>query len=362
MPLAPAMPRKVALALGKRDGEDTALLCAYAAEKVLTRSDVVTALHVSDTPAPSWCACDAWACSCFAATRWHATAAPLAADARAAADALRVVEGEKRATTYTADSNLPPWIPDSCKELMRAAFDEPATAAELDAGSAVSAADAIVDFCATELKPDLLLLGARPRGLISRVFASSVSSYAVENSETPVLVVRGSALALPREPATPLQLGDAGAVRRIALCLDGSPAGRRMVAWAAATLLRPADDIYLLHSPAGLEAADLLPAMGEIEACRIALISHGFPENHISPVELDFRTDTRDALVDFLEAGPKAFDACIVGSRGLHGTLTRLMLGSVVRYLLLYAPCPLLVLPNAMLREPPAVETVGPPV
>lgn len=359
------MPRKVALALGKRDGEDTALLCAYAAEKVLTRSDVVTVLHVSDTPAPAWCA----------ATRGHASALLLAAgyahaaDARAAdallmraADARRVVEGEKRATTYTADSNLPPWIPDSCKELMRAAFEEPATAAELDAGSAVSAADAIVDFCATELKPDLVLLGARPRGLISRVFASSVSSYAVENSDIPVLVVRGSSVVVPRENAAPLQLGDAGAVRRIALCLDGSPAGRRMVAWAAATLLRPADDIYLLHSPAGLEAADLLPAMGEIEACRIALISHGFAESRISPVELDFRTDTRDALVDFLEAGPTAFDACVVGSRGLHGTLTRLMLGSVVRYLLLYAPCPLLVLPNAMLREPPAVETVGPPV
>ena len=135
-----------------------------------------------------------------------------------------------------------------------------------------------------------------------------------------------------------------------------------MVAWAAATLLRPADDIYLLHSPAGLEAADLLPAMGEVEACRMSLISRGYPENHVSPVELDFRTDTRDALVDFLESGPKPFDACVVGSRGLHGALTRLMLGSVVRYLLLYAPCPLLVLPNAVLREPLPVETAGPPV
>ncbi len=73
--------------------------------------------------------------------------------------------------------------------------------------------------------------------------------------------------------------------------------------------------------------------------------------------------DARDAIVDFLEAegARKPFDMVLCGSRGLHGTLTRFMLGSLTRYLLLHAPCPLLVLPNALLREAPEAAEVGPP-
>jgi nucleotide-binding universal stress UspA family protein len=183
----------------------------------------------------------------------------------------------------------------------------------------------------------------------------------------PTLVVRGSALPPAAAPSVPLDFGSPAAGRRIALCLDGTPAGRRMAAWAAQVLLRADDDISLLHSPAGLEAANLLPAMAEVEACRGLLLSRGFPEHKVSPVELDFHVDARDSIVDFLEAGPQPFDLCVCGSRGLTGTLTRLMLGSVGRYLLSYAPCPLLVLPNAVLREPlaaganTATEASGPP-
>jgi nucleotide-binding universal stress UspA family protein len=191
----------------------------------------------------------------------------------------------------------------------------------------------------------------------------------------PTLVVRGSALAPAATPSAaaaaasaPLNFGAPDAGRRIAFCLDGTPSGRRMVAWAAQVLLRADDDVSLLHSPAGLEAADLLPAMAEVEACRGLLISRGLPEFKVSPVELDFHVDARDSIVDFLEAGPVPFDLCVCGSRGLTGTLTRLMLGSVGRYLLSYAPCPLLVLPSAVLREPlvgaataTATEEVGPP-
>ena len=99
-------------------------------------------------------------------------------------------------------------------------------------------------------------------------------------------MVRGTVLAAPAEPAAPLALGDPAQPRRIALCLDGTPAGRRMVAWAARAFLRKGDDVYLLHSPVGLEAADLLPAMGNVEACRTMLLAEGFPEDRVSPVEL----------------------------------------------------------------------------
>ena len=223
------------------------------------------------------------------------------------------------------------------------------TAYDLHASGSV--AESIGDFVTTELKPDLLLVGNRPRGGIARMFSAGVSSSVVEYADVPTLVVRGVA---PTRPASPLQLSE-DVTRRIAICLDGSTQCRKIVEWAATTVLSPADDVYLLHSPAGLEASQLLPAMGNIEACRTFLLAQGFAEERVSPVELDFHTDARDAIIDWLEAGPVPVDFFICGSRGLKGTLTRFMLGSLTRYLLLYAPCSLLVLPPAVLGA--AVET-----
>jgi nucleotide-binding universal stress UspA family protein len=84
------------------------------------------------------------------------------------------------------------------------------------------------------------------------------------------------------------------------------------------------------------------------------LLERGLAESRVSPVELDFHVDARDAICDFLESGPKPYDMAVCGSRGLKGTLTRMMMGSVGRYLLSYAPCPLLVLPMAVLQGAPA--------
>ena len=89
----------------------------------------------------------------------------------------RVSAGEKRATEWSADQ-LPAWVPDGLAALLRSLPKDNATAAELDVGG-LSAADALVDFCSAELRPDLLLVGSRPRGMLSRVFTSSVSAYVV---------------------------------------------------------------------------------------------------------------------------------------------------------------------------------------
>jgi hypothetical protein len=53
---SPASPsrRKIALALGSRDGGDTATLCAYAARKILSPDDHLTVLHVTEAPTPTW--------------------------------------------------------------------------------------------------------------------------------------------------------------------------------------------------------------------------------------------------------------------------------------------------------------------
>ncbi len=46
--------RTVALALGARDSDDTKLLCAFAAKRVLLPDDHLTVLHVTESPTPAW--------------------------------------------------------------------------------------------------------------------------------------------------------------------------------------------------------------------------------------------------------------------------------------------------------------------
>jgi hypothetical protein len=188
--------RKIALALGSRDANDTALLCAYAARKILVPDDHLTVLHVSEAPTPTWvrhsracmcacrCACARGAARCRPAGVRCCVRAPRVLfamrvmDARACHMRAQVTRGEKRATEWSAEQ-LPAWVPDSLASLLRKWPDASrVTAAELDAG-AVAPADAVIDFCASELRPDILMLGSRPRGMLQRAFVSSVSSYVV---------------------------------------------------------------------------------------------------------------------------------------------------------------------------------------
>ena len=329
--------RKLCIACGKRsesENSDTAMLVAFAVRRLLRPSDLISVIHVSELPPLVMCAARHPACSAPSCMqREHG-----ARFSREHARHLRASGGRKHATHYKhSESEWPAWMPTPLKAWHE---QDNLTAYELHASG--SAAESIVDFVATELKPDLLVVGNRPRGTMARMFTAGVSSAVVEYADVPTLIVRGV--------AAPLQLE--GAERRVAICLDGSTQCRKIVEWAAKTLLSPAtDDVYLLHSPAGLEASQLLPAMGNIQSCRSFLLAQGFAERSVSPVELDFHTDACDSIIDFLEADTKPFEICVCGSRGLKGSLTRFLLGSLTRYLLLYAPCSLLVLPPAALGE-----------
>jgi hypothetical protein len=169
--------RKVALALGGRNSDDTKLLCAYAAKHVLLPDDHLTVLHVTESPTPAWVRARGGA-----PERAVPTAPTLRCNiARCLltpAVRQQVTQGEKRATEWPPDQ-LPSWVPDGLAAMLKNWPDaNRVTAAELDASS-LAASDAIVDFCATHLKPDILLVGSRPRGMLKRAFVSSVSSYIV---------------------------------------------------------------------------------------------------------------------------------------------------------------------------------------
>jgi hypothetical protein len=63
-----------------------------------------------------------------------------------------VTQGEKRATAWSGEDSLPAWLPDGMASLLQHwPAPQRVTAAELDACN-VAAADAIVDFCATEAR------------------------------------------------------------------------------------------------------------------------------------------------------------------------------------------------------------------
>lgn len=293
MASASASRRTVALALSGLDREDTRVLVSWSLSVFVTAEDELVFIHAVTSPTPAW-----------------------------------VTGGEPRAVHFGREA-LPEWVPSPLKDTACAC-----SAFELDATS-FTPVDAVLDFV-QEIKPDVLLVGSRVRGPVaSRVFFSG-SAYLAEYADTvPVLVVRGCS---PQVPP-----GESAAQRQVAIALDGSEASRRLVAFAARTVLRPSDSVFLMHSPHGLEADALLSAMGHLEAARLELIGAGIRD--VLPMELDSALDVRDALVDMLSAGAPSSSFIVVGSRGLRGTLKRLVLGSVTRFLLLHAPCPVLVVP-----------------
>lgn len=307
--------RRIAVSLpGALDRDDVKSLTAWALQSFIEPRDEVFLIHASTNPSPAW-----------------------------------VTGGEARAVEYSRPRGFPAWVPESLQQATAA--NKAVKAYELDATS-FTPVDAILDFVQA-LGVDVLLIGSRPHGALSKVLFSS-SSYLAEYADTvPVLVVRGTA---PAPAQGPTKLGDPAAPRQIALALDGTDACRRLVAFALRTVLRPSDRVYLMYSPYELEASQLLTALAHMEAVRTDLMGRGL--TNVFPMELDADVDTRDALVDQLQAGEPPFTLCIVGSRGLRGALKRLWMGSVSSYITAHSPCPVLIVPPGVL---PAEQQAPPP-
>ena len=308
--------RRIAVSLpGALDRDDVKHLTAWCLANFIEQRDSVFLINASTNPSPAW-----------------------------------VTGGEARAVEYKAPHSFPSWVPEAL--VAATAGNKEVKAFELDATS-FTPVDAILDFVQA-LGVDVLLIGSRARGGVAKTVLFSSSSYLAEYADTvPVLVVRGT----PPAPAT--ELGDPAASRQIALTLDGTDACRRLAAFAMRTVLRPSDRIYIMHSPYDLEASQLLTALTILEAVRSDLLSRGF--TNVFPMELDADIDTRDALVDQLQAGEPPFTLCIVGSRGLRGALKRMWMGSVSSYVTSHSPCPVLIVPPGVLPVEQPVEQEAPP-
>lgn len=301
-------PRRVAIAVGKPSSQDTVALCEEVASKWLAAGDAVVLIHVE---LPD--------------------------------------EGDGEAPTA-----LPRWVPPSLAALVESRGGGSFPSVEVCTLSAASSTEpvfSVLNKALSDGRPEvhLLICGSRPtRNPLARVLAlfgdDAVSPSVVQHAGVPTLVIRSTASSATTPQA--LVLGDPAKERRIVIAVDGSPCGRRMVAWAARWMLRSTDSVFLVHSPAGQRSDDVLLAMGEMQACRLLLRD---VDIEAVPVELDTSLDVRDGILDFV-AAEKAIDCILVGvgssiSQTLVGALRRFTLGSVSRHMLAHAPCSVLVLP-----------------
>ncbi|HSO30300.1 MAG TPA: universal stress protein [Candidatus Sulfomarinibacteraceae bacterium] len=193
-------------------------------------------------------------------------------------------------------------------------------------------ASAIVEE-ATAWKADLVVVGNRGHGPIASMVLGSVSAEVVDHAPCPVLVVRD------------------GAVSSVVLAVDGSPGAERAVQvirswpilhdlpvavvgvaetavpWGAGMVVGLYDEVITSYAQdvdlARRGTSDLVNQVAE------SLVAAGV---HASPHVLE--GDPGHEIVEFARRRPGSL--VVVGTRGLGG-LSRLVLGSVARNVLLHA-------------------------
>jgi len=180
---------------------------------------------------------------------------------------------------------------------------------------------------------DIVVVGATAHpGRLTDVLGS-VATVVAHRAHCPVVVVHGS----PRRD---------GAVRRIAVGVDGSPGGEAALAWATEEAIRCDAELLLVHGwvypyhgtrSGSKDARDdmRLDAMRMLEGCTQRA-------RELAPaVRCHSLICEQSPATAVLDAAKDA-DLVVVGSRG-HGGFTSLLLGSVSRTVLQHSPVPAVV-------------------
>jgi nucleotide-binding universal stress UspA family protein len=173
---------------------------------------------------------------------------------------------------------------------------------------------------ARRLEVDLLVVGSRGRGRLESILLGSVSGETVERAPCSVLISRG-------ESAERLLVAvdDSAAGREVPrfLCRSGAFAGREALVLSVSQDPRPwAPNVDPVAARAATRAASHLQGCG-LEATREVRVG-----------------DPAATIVE--TAVERSSDLLVVGSRGMSG-LRRILLGSVARNTVLYAPSSVLV-------------------
>jgi nucleotide-binding universal stress UspA family protein len=170
----------------------------------------------------------------------------------------------------------------------------------------------------------MLVVGGRRRHGVTNLLLGSVATRCVERAPCPVLVVHGE------DPGTEVE-------PRIVVGVDGSPASRAAMRWAA--LLADRDR-------ASVDAVAVRPANAHTaESVELERLAEWVDEavGPDRPATVHLHADTGDAAHQLLARAENA-ELLVVGNRG-HGAVLNLLLGSVSARCAAQAPGPVLVVP-----------------
>jgi nucleotide-binding universal stress UspA family protein len=200
------------------------------------------------------------------------------------------------------------------------------------------AASAIVDE-ASGLDADLVVMGSRGHGTIATMVLGSTAAEVVDHAPCPVLVARRA------------ELGDvvfaddgSSSARTAESVLTRWPiwAGHRISVVTVAQVAVPVaagftpglyDQVLESYARSADEARDEVRAESTGEAHRLA-------DAGLAATPVALEGDAATEIVRF--AGERHSGTIVMGTRG-HTGLTRLILGSVARNVLLHAPCSVLI-------------------
>ncbi|MDP2710010.1 MAG: universal stress protein [Solirubrobacteraceae bacterium] len=198
-----------------------------------------------------------------------------------------------------------------------------------------------LDALARNENAALLAVGATHRGAVGRVLPGSIGERVVHGAPCPVLVV-------------PEGQGERAVVRTIGVAYDGREQSRRALRAAETLADRLGASLVLIHAgdPAPIDphvARTPDDAEAKAEHARTQAMRTTLERTAARQVQRDFDVSIRIPLA---APGPAIVDACsdgidllVAGSRA-YGPLRSVLVGSVSRYLVDHAPCPVLVVPR----------------
>jgi nucleotide-binding universal stress UspA family protein len=217
---------------------------------------------------------------------------------------------------------------------------------------------------------EVIVVGSTHRGTLGRILPGSVGERLLTGSACAVAVApRGFAEAQARrrpgrQPSTNGGRGaDDPGPRVIGIGFDGSAQGEEALRVAARLAERTRAALRVIAvAPSHSHAQGLGSARAEVHAAAVQLyldlqdrLQDAVAElpGDLRPQAIFLRGDPASVLLSMAAQG---VDLLVVGSRGRHGPVRRVLLGSVSRAVMHRAPCPVLIIPR-IARAPLSAPT-----
>lgn len=217
-----------------------------------------------------------------------------------------------------------------------AALGVPATATLLD-GPTVAALEARAE----QLDVDLIVLATHGRGPLSRAWLGSVADGLARHTPRPLLLVRPPESAAAPDAARPALDGGAAQLRRVLLPVDDVAHARRLLE-TAVDVAEPGAGFVLLHVVRGasVSEADRTRLLGAVRAPLEEVATEARARGCDAQLEVE---SARDVATCILEAAARTGADLVALTTHGHGTLSRLVFGSVTDKVLRGASLPVLI-------------------